>query len=179
MGLTVFLASNVYAEDPVGWRDSQGRPVPESDTQKSSKGFGGTLILTPDADWAEKWARPETPQFTTTEVVKLGQTIVALVFYVNPGTDKSGQVHVLCDYLITRPDGSISTDVKDTVCAQGALEGDPHSVRLVEHIVGFQGEDSDLEGTWTFKVRLTDSVRDASVELKTQFEYSKAGKPPG
>lgn len=177
LGLTVLFAANVYAQDAVGWRDAQGRPVPESDSQKSSKGFGGSLILTPDADWAEKWARPETPQFTTTEVVKLGETVAALVFFVNPGTDQNGQIRILCDFLITRPDGSVSADKQGSVCAQGKLEGDPHRVRLVDQIVGFQGEASDLEGIWTLKVRLTDTVRDASVELKTQFEYSKAGKP--
>ena len=177
LGLTVLFVANVYAQDAPGWRDAQGRPIPESDSQKSSKGFGGSLILTPDADWAEKWARPETPHFTTTEVVKLGESVAALVFFVNPGADQNGQIRILCDYLMTRPDGSVSADKKGFVCAKGKLEGDPNRVRLVEQIMGFQGEASDLEGTWTIKVRLSDAVRDASVELKTQFEYRKAGKP--
>lgn len=171
--LTVITSGGVYAEEVVGWKDAQGKPLPESDSLKSSKGFGGSIILTEDPDWKEKWARPDPPHFTTTDQVKLGGNIVALVFFTNPARDANGKVLVLCDYLVLRPDGSVSQDVKSAACANGRLEGAPESVRLAGHLVGFTGEASDIEGTWLIKVRLTDVVRGASVDLVAKFDYRK------
>jgi hypothetical protein len=169
--LTVFASSGVLAEDALGWRDARGRQVPDSDSQKSSKGFGGMILLTPDADWEEKWARPETPQFTTTDKVETGGNVVALVFFTNPALDKHGHMRILCDIRLTRPDGSVSTNVKDEVCAEGPIQGDPHDVRLVEDLMGFIGEATDAPGVWTFEYKLTDAVRDASVQVKASFTY--------
>jgi hypothetical protein len=41
--------------------------------------------------------------------------------------------------------------------------------------VGFTGEASDLEGVWTIKVRLRDTVRGASVDLIARFDYHREG----
>jgi hypothetical protein len=171
--LTVITSGGVYAIEEVGWRDAQGNPVPESDTMKSSKGFGGSVILTPDADWREKWARPDQPHFTTTDQVNLGGSIMALVFFTNPGQDEKGNVRILCDYQMLRPDGSLSQDVKDASCAEGPLQGSPYNVRLVDQLIGFTGEAADPEGTWVLKVRLRDTIRGASVDLVTSFAYRK------
>lgn len=171
--LTVIGSAGVYAGEEVGWRDAQGNPIPESAAIKSSKGFGGSVILTSDPDWEAKWARPEAPHFETTEQVTMGGSLIALVFFTNPAKDAKGNVHILCDYRVIRPDGSISQEVKAATCAEGPIAGDSYNVRLVSHLVGFTGEAGDVEGTWSITVRLTDTVRDASVDLLTQFEYHR------
>lgn len=171
--LTVIAPGSVYAIEEVGWRDAQGNPVPESDSMKSSQGFGGSVILTPDADWREKWARPEQPHFTTTGEVQLGGSIMALVFFTNPARDEKGNIRILCDYLLLRPDGSVSQELTDATCAAGPLQGSPRNVRLVDQLVGFTGESTDPEGNWVLKVRLRDTIRGASVDLRTSFTYHK------
>jgi len=172
--LTVIASAGVYAGEEVGWRDAQGNALPESDSLRSSKGFGGSMLLTSDPDWKEKWARPEPPQFTSTDKVALGGSLMALVFFTNPAKDAQGNVRILCDYLVVRPDGSVSQEVKGAVCAQGALRGGPYNVRLANQLIGFTGEASDPEGAWTIKARLTDVVRGASVDLLARFDYRKA-----
>jgi hypothetical protein len=171
-GMFLLATSPVIAEDFV-WRDPQGKPVPDSDHQKSVQGFGGLLLLTQDADWKEKWARPEPPRFTGSDTVKLGEKITALVFFVNALKDAGGNVHLQCDFLITRPDGSISTDAQDVDCFTGPVSGSDHNLRLVGVTPEFIGEAADLPGTWTINVRLTDTVRDVAVELQAPFEYQK------
>jgi hypothetical protein len=173
--LTVMASGGVLAVEEVGWRDRQGNPVPETDSMKSSKGFGGNIILTPDADWEAKWARPEPPRFNTTDKVKLGGSLMALVFFTNPGRDEKGNVRILCDILLLKPDHSASQDLKNATCAEGPLKGGPYDVRLSNQLIGFTGEESDPEGTWTIKVRLRDTVRGASVDLLTRFDYHKDG----
>ncbi len=69
--------------------------------------------------------RPEPPQFTTTDHVKLGQSVMALVFFTNPATDDKGNIRILCDYQLVRPDNTLSENVKDAPCALGKLDGSP------------------------------------------------------
>ncbi len=58
LALTVMVSGNVYAIEEVGWRDAQGNPIPEADHIRSSKGFGGSVLITPDADWKENGCGP-------------------------------------------------------------------------------------------------------------------------
>jgi hypothetical protein len=174
VSLLIFGAATARAEDSA-WHDKNGKPVPDSDHQKSLREFGGLLILTSDPDWEAKWKSPENPSYTTTNKVSLGQTLMGLVLFVNPALDKDGNARVLCDFLITRPDGSISTDMKAANCYEGPIEGSPYELRLVSVNPGFVGEASDVEGIWTINVALTDSVRGVTLELKSNFEYRKSG----
>jgi len=169
--LTVMAGSGVYAGEEVGWRDAQGKAIPQSDNIRSSNGFGGSVLITRDADWKEKWARPEPPEFHTTDQVALGETVTALVFFTNPATDAKGDIRILCDYQLVRTDGTLSQDVRGLDCARGHLDGSPTNVRLVDQLVGFTGEASDPEGSWMLRIRLTDAVRGASVDLATKFDY--------
>jgi hypothetical protein len=159
--------------EEIGWRDKDGNPLPSSPTRQTSKGFAGSVILTPDADWREKWERPDTPHFTTTEHVKTGETVMALLLFANAGRDGNGEVKVMCDIKVTRPDGSISTEQKNVVCAEGKIEGPPYNTHLAAVTPGFVGEPDDIPGTWVISVRMTDVVRDATVELEQKFVYEK------
>jgi hypothetical protein len=59
------------------------------------------------------------------------------------------------------------------LCFSTRLPGGPYNLRLVNHLVGAIGDSSDIDGTWTFVVHLTDAVRDASVDLPAKFDYRK------
>jgi hypothetical protein len=177
LALTVFSTARVHAEDTFGWRDADGKPLPDTESRKSSKGFGGSMLLTPDKDWREKWERAENPSYTTTEDVRLGETVMALVFFVNPANDKGGNIHIDCHFKVTRPDGSISQDHDLAPCAEGKLEGDPYDLRLIQAAAGFMGEATDVPGEWTIQVKLTDQVRHATVDLVTRFEYQPVPRP--
>lgn len=164
LALAVLLPAAAIAQDKV---------VADHDDQKSAQGFTGKLLLTQDKDWKQKWASPETPRFGQSDTVKLGESITALVFFINAALDTKGEIHIRCDFLITRPDGSVSTDAKDVGCYDGPIQGSPHNVRLVQITPEFIGEASDLPGTWVINVRLTDTVRKVSLDLKAPFEYQK------
>jgi hypothetical protein len=173
VALCLLMFSFPAVAEEFGWRDSQGKPVPDNDGQKSAQGFGGKLLITKDRDWKEKWARPETPRFSSADIVKLGETITALVFWVNAAKDAKGEVHIRCDFLISRPDGSVSTAAKNVSCYDGPVEGSDYNLRLVKVTPEFIGEAGDLPGTWTMSIQLTDAVRQVSLPLQSTFEYQK------
>ena len=128
--LSVFNLANAGYESETnqgGWVYKDGTSVPNSDSMKSIKGFGGWLVVTPDADWEEKWNTPPdtTPNFTVASEVNYGEELTILPFYINPKLNSRGEANVLCDIKITRPDGSNAIDVKDIECASGKLQGNP------------------------------------------------------
>jgi hypothetical protein len=171
-GLLALIALPGVAEES-GWRDKDGNRLPDTPTRQSSNGFAGNIILTPDADWKAKWERPDTPHYNAADKVKPGQTVTLLVLYGNPKPGADGNVKVMCDIQVIRPDGSFSVDEKDLVCAEGKLAGSPYDMRLAKYTPQFTGEPGDAPGTWIMRVRLTDAVRNVSVQLEQKFDYLK------
>ncbi len=160
--------------DPA-WKDEQGRLAPDTDARKSVQGFGGWMIATPDTDWKEKWnASPETaPRFRAATAVEYGGQLTLLTFYTNPKPDAGGEIKVLCDIKLTRPDGSVPVNTKGAECATGKLQGDPHNLRLTSAVIEFVGEKGDPPGIYRAEVTLSDKNRNVSMPLKVEFTLGK------
>ena len=154
-----------------GWVTRDAKPIPNSDSIKSIGGLGGWLVVTPDNDWESKWnTPPETvPYFSEASVVKYGEQLTILTFYINPGIDRTGSIHLVCNIRITKPDGSQSVSAEDIDCAKGELKGNPRNVRMTSAVLKYIGEEGDLPGKWIVEVDLKDIVRNVTVPLKTYF----------
>lgn len=172
--LLLVLAQNISAETG-GWITRDGKPVPNTDAMKSINGFGGWLVVTPDADWEKKWNTPPetTPHFTEAKEVKYGEVLTILPFFINPKLDSRGEIRLLCDIRVVRPDGGKSVDAKDLDCASGKLRGNPRNVRLTSTVIKYIGEESDPLGTWVVEVNIKDTIRNVIVPLKSQFVLQK------
>jgi len=161
--------------DEGGWITKDGKRVPNTDNMKSINGFGGWLVVTPDSDWEEKWnTSPETtPHFTEAKDVKYGEVLTILPFYINPKRNNSGEVNILCDIKVTRPDGSHSINEKAIQCVPRKVQGNPRNARLTSTVIKYVGEDGDQPGIWVVEITLTDNIRNVIVPLKTQFNLVK------
>lgn len=172
-----FLRDCIAAAQPRdnAWVTREGKPVPNSDSMKSIKGFGGWLMTTSDPDWKEKWnTSPETvPEFHGASQVDYGKRLTILTFYSNPQVDAAGGIEVLCDIKLMRPDGSVPVEQKGIECASGKLQGNPLNTRLTAAVIDFIGEDGDPPGVWRVEVTMTDKVRNVTVPLKTEFTLNK------
>jgi hypothetical protein len=170
ISLLMSVSLIVHAETG-GWVTREGKPVPNSEAMKSINGFGGWLVVTPDSDWEEKWnTSPETtPKFSEAKDVSYGEKLTILAFYINPKASLSGELDVLCDIKVTRPDGSTSINAKGVQCATGKLQGNPRNIRLSSAVIKYIGEKGDLPGEWIIEIALTDKVRGTAIPLKTHF----------
>jgi hypothetical protein len=170
ISLLMTLTLTAHAETG-GWVTRDGKSVPNSDAMKSINGFGGWLVVTPDSDWEEKWnTSPETiPNFSEAKDVSYGEKLTILAFYINPKTNASGELDVLCDIKVTRPDGSSSASAKGVKCATGKLQGNPRNIRLTSAVIKYIGEEGDPPGKWIVDVTLTDKARGTAIPLKTHF----------
>jgi hypothetical protein len=155
------------------WRDQRGQRAPDTEARKSEGGFGGWLVITPDQDWEAKWAVPDelaTPAFNEAETLRFGETVVALIFIVNPLPNAEGNVNVRCDLRVTRPNGSVSVDQKDLACLEGPLLGNPFNIRVGLPTLQFVGEPGDAPGTWVFEVTVRDVQRAKALNLRSSIE---------
>lgn len=169
--LAILLTASATAAEH-GWKDQDGNPRPETESQKSVAGFGGLLVVTPDKDWEKKWnTSPETiPYFSGGSTVRKGGELFILTMFANPQLDASGAASVSMDIDVTRPDGSSSSHAEDAVCAKGKVTSAPENLYLCGQVVGFVGEPGDPLGTWSVRIVLKDDVRKVSLPLATKFE---------
>jgi hypothetical protein len=174
--LIVLLVSfNGIASDDFQWKLANGDKAPETENQKSVKGFGGWLLVTPDKDWEEKWLTPRenVPYFNEAKDVKLGQELTILPFFANPKLDSERNFNVLCDIKVEKPDGTFSINETDVPCAQGKLDMDPMSIFLTQTVIKYTGENGDPFGQWVVYFEIKDLIRGVSVPLKTSFNLVK------
>lgn len=169
--LAVLLTASATAAEH-GWKDKDGNPRPETESQKSVAGFGGLLVVTPDKDWEKKWnTSPETiPYFSGGSAVKKGGELFILTMFSNPQLDASGAASVSMDIDVTRPDGSSSSQAENAVCAQGKVAGPLLHLYLCGQVIEFVAEPADPVGTWSVRIVLKDDVRKVSMTLATKFE---------
>ena len=171
VALQLFLSFPTAAVEEPFWKDEHGKLVPNTDFRAAVGGFGGWLVVTPDADWQTKWdTSPETvPRFTTAETVKRGGELFILIFFSNPKLTDKQMADITCDIDVTRADGSSSIHQLDLVCFRGELKGAPTNIYLSAPTIRFIGEPKDPAGKWLVRVILKDNVRHVSLPLKTSF----------
>ena len=169
--LSLMLLSGLAIADGVGWRDKAGNQSKNTDDMQSKNDFGGWVIITSDGDWQKKWntSSDVTPHFTTAKEVSVGSSATILTFFGNPAVDSEGNIDILCDLKIIRPDGTKSADQKGIQCAEGKLYGSPYNTRLTAAVIKISAEKTDQMGLWVVEVNLTDNLKKVTLALKSSF----------
>jgi hypothetical protein len=174
MALFLVFAAAIDASassgETMGWRDQKGQLVQKTDDRKAINGFYASVIITTDADWEKKWNTPAatTPNFTTTDKLKIGEQGTILIFFANPKLDSDSSIDVTCDIKITRPN-NITTENSGLKGHAGKLIGPPENTFLTESIIRFVGEPSDPIGEWIVDIKVHDNIRQVTVPLKLKF----------
>jgi len=153
------------------WRDSSGKPVPETESMKSKNDFAGSLLATTDENWQQKWdTPPETkPHFIRADIVPYGKKVYILIFFANPKLDENGKASVRCDLRMIAPTGKVSVEQKDAKCFAGPIQGNQYNLRLSAAMIAFSGDPGDPAGVWSAEVVLRDTVRNVELPLRTTF----------
>ena len=161
------------------WSDKEGHDLPADTARARSGDFSGMLLVTPDADWKQKWDTPPdtTPNFRSTDTVAVGDKVTVLTFFSGPSADAAGLVNIRCDLRVLRPDGSVSTDVKDVECYHGKLQGVVTNVYLAAPSIEVLAEPGDQRGLWRVEITLRDVVAGVTMPLSTQVTLTNAVTP--
>jgi hypothetical protein len=169
--LFVFVAFPAWGEDS-HWKDRQGHPVPNNESRKSERGFGGWVLVTSDADWQTKWNTPaETvPEFKEAKSIPRGKHIFVLTFFANPQLSNESSVDITCDITVVKPDGSAAMNQTNTVCYQGPIKGATYNMYLSLPVIDFVGDPEDSLGQWIVRISLKDNIRKVTLPLQASFE---------
>lgn len=168
VALIVALLSGATPASAQGWRDPQGNAIAGTASMKSVEGFAGALIVTPDADWQEKWNTPSevVPHFSEASEVRPGGKLQLLIFFSNPQLDAGRLADVGCDLEVIRPDGSKGVDEQDVECYRGPIPNEPAHLYMARPSLQFIAEAGDLPGEWTLRVTLRDNHRGVGMVLE-------------
>jgi hypothetical protein len=169
------LALTVSA-DEAGWRGADGNPLPDSSSRKFADGFGVWLIAT-----SAPQKLPSTQMRTRLadalagekRVLPRGDSLVPMIFVLNPGRDASGNANLSCGVKFARPDGSHERSYA-LRCLTAPIDGGSYDLRQATVPVEFVAAPGDATGTWSIEAVVYDRVRDKSVSVTTTFELADA-----
>jgi hypothetical protein len=168
--LAVLLPAAAMAQS--GWRDADGKPMPQTEAARSEGGFAASLVITDDADWQKKWETPpeHTPSLRGADSVGPGGELYVLTLLSNPMLDAKGETNVVCDLDIQRPDGSHGAQHRQVPCFNTRLQGDPTLVYMTSVALKMVAEPDDPKGVWTVRVTVKDVNRGVALPLQSSFE---------
>ncbi|MCC4622050.1 hypothetical protein LL965_19040 [Xanthomonas cassavae CFBP 4642] len=162
-----------------GWINAQGEPIAASPSRKTVQDMGASLLLTPDADWQQKWNTPSdiTPHFNQADHVATGDTLFVLIFLSNPGLDAQRRADVVCSIRVVDPTGHAAQDTVDAPCLQTEIGGDPRHVYLAQVGLAVRAEASDPPGRWQVQVTVNDRRRGIRIPLVSSFTMGRQRQP--
>ena len=158
-------AGEYFGKDLSSW--------PQTEARKTKNDFAAWLLVTPNLDWQQRWDTPPDtiPHFDEANEVHVGEKLVVLTFFANPGTTANGHSFVKCSLKVTRPDGSLSVPEQLFDCLNGVLQGNPRNIRLSPAAIEFTAEPTDPLGVWVVAVTLEDTVRNVTLCLTTTYKF--------
>ena len=167
--LSLLIIPNANSEEYLG-RDLS--TWPQTEARKVKNDFAAWLLVTPNLDWQQRWDTPPDtiPYFDEANEVHVGEKLVVLTFFTNPGKSENGHSLVKCSLKVTRPDGSLSVPKQEFDCMNGVLEGNPRNIRLSPAVIQFTAENADPLGVWVVDVTLEDTVRNVTLNLTTIYK---------
>lgn len=143
------------------WQSETGAaPDPDNEWRKSAGEFGAMMFITGKyQEFIEAWEKPASPTYvpniSTTETAVRGQTVRVMVMFANCTEDKDGNCHVLVDFTIKRPDGTIYASFKEKDLWKGKKP--PKNMTFLGNAsLGVEIEQDDPYGVYKIQASIRD-----------------------
>lgn len=169
--LLIALSASASAQ----WREN-GKPVPDTMSQKTWGNFGAMLQLTdkPDELFAT-WGKPGAAvPVSAIKSAKRGEPVVGVIFFSGCSMDDHGLCDAEVTFRIFRPDGTPYSAEEHAELWIGKPPPRKGQLQLGVGAIGAIIEPQDPHGTYSVRAHLHDKVSQARVELVTTFEVARA-----
>lgn len=160
-------------DDGFSWRDENGKPVPDTENQKTKDGFGVQLLITDNLAFYEDWKKPEMPRISVAKSAKIGNIVIPLVIYVNPKLDENKSIDITCDFTIIRPDGTVAQEIPNVPCGSGVFEAPQYNLQLSQSELRWSADEGDPAGEWKINLKIKDNNRGTEIPLTTSIEITE------
>ena len=129
------------------------------------------------AEWNHP-SNPQAPEIRRRTTFHRGEIVFPALMFATDGLTPEGDAMITYSLLFKKPDGSVYEDMQNLV----AVLGPPtKGLGLAKAMAGIKLEDTDPLGPYSLTVKITDQVKNVSVEMPFVFlvadESSKQNPP--
>jgi hypothetical protein len=168
----LFLILLMVVSHPLNAAESSwlnnGKPMQDTENEKSKDGFGVSLWLTSD-DINEQWNKPEVPKITVTKRVKRNKPVYIAIMFIYPSVNEKGECDITADILIRQPDGKVYADIKDFKIWKDRPAPPKDNIQLAEGSITIIIEDAEPLGSYSIDALVKDGVKQITLPLHYEF----------
>lgn len=171
--LFLLFAISMSLSLQASWIDSSGKTLPDTQSMRSDNNFGVRMILTPDdKQFRQVWVSSKnTPKIATTDAVKPGSSIAAVLIFHGCSPDISGMCDVVSKFYLESPDGTIIHAGGGPVWSHKPLANRMLQLGRASVTLGFGAPDS--LGQYKVIAHVKDRVSGRQLKLISIFTLTK------
>jgi hypothetical protein len=166
----IALISNVsFAQQ---WQTKEGKPVPDSDAQKSGKYFGAQLVLTnKDEALYAAWNIPtEGVHIDTSSTVKRNESISAFIVFGGCKENAKGNCRLVVEFTVTQPDAKLYSQTTSPMEVWYEKKKPPQkALELSVDYLKIVFEEGEQVGNYEIVAKVSDLNANESITLKSGF----------
>lgn len=171
--VTLLLCLLLPTVAKAAWKGPDGQPIADGESRRSAGDFGASLVITPDEKkFQREWdTQPEPPSLRTTDTVRVGQSVSAMVLFHGCRADQAGHCNVVARYFLLRPGGQREAAGDGPVWTQAPLpEG---RIQLGQSNLTMAFDGNDAPGEYTLIAEVEDKVAGYTLKLAQTLHLSK------
>ncbi len=157
-----------------GWIDQAGKPIPDTENMRSAGDFGIQIVLTPnEGQFRETWnsSSPTPPKLRSTNTVRLGETVSALLIFHGCTPNVNGLCDVVSEFILEGPDGSKMPAGGGPVWSGKPMQQSFLQLSQSSMTVGF--DKTDPVGDYKITANVKDNVSGRALSVMTRLKVTK------
>jgi hypothetical protein len=155
------------------WIDSNGKTIPDTESMRSDGDFGAQIVLAPDdKHFRQIWnSTKDTPNLQSTDSVKLGASISAVLIFHGCTPNPTGSCDVVSEFFLQSPDGKQTPAGSGPVWSSAPLQKGLLQLGLASVAIGF--DSTDPIGDYKIIAKVKDKNSGRSLTLIARFSVIK------
>lgn len=171
--LTLFFLTFLPLMVQSAWIDSTGKPVPETESMRSTGDFGIQIVLTADEkQFRHAWNASNTPpRLSSTNSVRVGEAVSALLIFHGCAPNADGVCDVVADFTLEAPDASKTPAGGGPVWSEKPLP--PQRLQLGQASLTLGFDSTDPVGEYKIVAHVKDKVSGQALSVQARFSVTK------
>lgn len=155
------------------WIDSTGKPIPETESMRSSGNFGVQVVLTPDdKQFRQTWNSTKgTPKLSSTNSIRLGSSVAAVIIFHGCSPNAVGVCDVVSEFILEAPGGAKTPAGGGPVWSSAPLQGGLLQLGQASMVVGF--DKTDPMGDYKVIANVKDKTSGRTLSLIARLKVTK------
>ena len=155
------------------WIDPTGKPIPDTESMRSAGDFGAQIVLAADeGQFRQTWNSSKTPpKLTTTNTVRIGATVSALLIFHGCAPNVGGVCDVVSEFILEGPDGTKTPAGGGTVWSGKPMQQGLLQLSLASMNVGF--DKTDPIGDYKITANIKDKVSGRALSVVARLKVTK------